>query len=147
VRPAVLAGRVGWVHQRLDAAKMAGAARLLLGAHDFTAFRAAACQAKTPVREMTEASVVREGDTIVFDFGANGFLHHMVRNLVGALVSIGKGAHPPEWIAELLACRDRARAAPTFAPDGLYLCGVSYLSHWPLPYGGRIIARPRLFLP
>jgi tRNA pseudouridine38-40 synthase len=146
VRPAALAGRVGWFHRPLDIAAMAAGARLLLGIHDFSAFRAATCQAKTPIREMTGAGVDREGDTIVFDFGANGFLHHMVRNLVGALVQVGTGARPPDWIAELMACCDRRRAAPTFSPAGLYLCGVSYLPRWPLPDGGRIIARPRLFI-
>jgi tRNA pseudouridine38-40 synthase len=125
---------------------MAAAAAALMGTHDFSAFRAAACQAKSPVRTLSEARVSREGDMIVFDFCANGFLHHMVRNLVGALVHVGKGAQPPEWIDTLLASRDRKRAAPTFAPDGLYLCGVSYPPQWSLPDGGRIIVRPRLFL-
>lgn len=146
VRPAVLAGRVGWFHLPLDEAKMAAAAAYLPGKHDFSAFRAASCQSKTPIRIFSEASVKREGNMIVFDFCANGFLHHMVRNLVGALVYIGKGAQPPSWMAELLASRDRARAAPTFTPDGLYLCGVSYPPHWPLPEGGRIIVEPRFIL-
>ncbi|MDR2261422.1 MAG: tRNA pseudouridine(38-40) synthase TruA [Azoarcus sp.] len=142
VRPAVLAGRAGWFHLPLDEAKMAAAARLLRGEHDFSAFRAASCQARTPLRHMHEAAVTREGGVITFDFRANGFLHHMVRNLVGALVYVGKGAQPPQWLGEVLASRERARAAPTFAPDGLYLCGVEYPPGWPLPGGGRIIARP-----
>lgn len=146
VRPAVLAGRVGWFHLPLDEARMAAAAAYLPGERDFSAFRAASCQAKTPVRIVSEASVRRDGDMIVFDFRANGFLHHMVRNLVGALVCVGRGARPPAWIGELLASRDRARAAPTFAPDGLYLCAVSYPPCWPLPGGGRIIVRPDLAL-
>ena len=146
VRPAVLTGRVGWFHLPLDEAKMRQAAGLLVGEHDFSAFRAASCQAKTPVRVVSEAAVRREGDMIVFDFRANGFLHHMVRNFVGALVYIGKGAQEPGWIGKLLTCRDRARAAPTFSPAGLYLCGVSYPPHWPLPNSGRIIARPTLAL-
>ena len=142
VRPAVLSGRVGWFHVPLDAVKMQQAAAMLVGKHDFTAFRAARCQGKTPVRHMHAASVSREGDMIVFDFCANGFLHHMVRNLVGALVRVGKGAESPAWIAEVLAGRDRALAAPTFPPDGLYLCGVAYSPHWALPEDGRIISRP-----
>jgi tRNA pseudouridine38-40 synthase len=146
VRPAVLAGRVGWFHLLLDEAKMAAAAARLPGEHDFSAFRAASCQAKTPVRILSEASVTRDGDMIVFDFRANGFLHHMVRNLVGALVAVGKGSMPPTWIGELLESRDRRRGAPTFAPDGLYLCGVLYQQYWPLPGEGRIIVRPRLAL-
>jgi tRNA pseudouridine38-40 synthase len=146
IRPAALAGRVGWFHVPLDEARMAAAAATLVGTHDFSAFRAAGCQGKTPVRVMNEAAVTREGDMIVFDFCANGFLHHMVRNLVGALVAVGKGAHSPAWIGELLESRDRRRAAPTFPADGLYLCGVSYPPYWPLPGEGRIIARPRLAL-
>ncbi|THF62482.1 tRNA pseudouridine(38-40) synthase TruA [Pseudothauera rhizosphaerae] len=144
VRPALLAGRVGWFHPPLDAGAMAEAARCLLGRHDFSAFRAAGCQAKTPVRKVDEASVHRDGEFIVFDFHADGFLHHMIRNLVGALCYVGKGRYPVEWLAELLASRDRRLAAPTFAPDGLYLCGVDYPPHWPLPGDGRIIALPRI---
>jgi tRNA pseudouridine38-40 synthase len=146
VRPAVLAGRAGWFHRPLDEAKMAAAAACLPGEHDFSAFRAASCQARTPVRIMSEARVARDGDMVVFDFRANGFLHHMVRNLVGALVAVGKGSMPPAWIGELLEGRDRSRGAPTFAPDGLYLCGVSYQHYWPLPGEGRMIIRPRLTL-
>jgi tRNA pseudouridine38-40 synthase len=142
IRPAVLAGRLGWFHRPLDVEKMAVAAARLLGEHDFSAFRAASCQARTPVRTLHESTVRREGSMIVFDFRANGFLHHMVRNLVGALVTVGKGAQSPEWMTGLLASRARARAVPTFPPDGLYLCGVSYPPHWPLPEGGRIMSRP-----
>jgi tRNA pseudouridine38-40 synthase len=142
VRPAILAGRVGWFHLPLDVERMADAAAQLCGEHDFSSFRAASCQAKTPVRVMSEARVAREGGIIMFDFSANGFLHHMVRNLVGALVAVGKGERLPQWIGELLAGRERAKGAPTFAPDGLYLCGVSYPPHWPLPDGGRIMTRP-----
>ncbi len=144
VRPALLAGRVGWFHLPLDEAAMAAAAAQLVGRHDFSAFRAAGCQAKSPVRFLHEARVTREGDFIYFDFHANAFLHHMVRNLVGALVYVGKGRYRPEWIADVLAAGDRRRAAPTFAPDGLYLCGVGYPPHWPLPDEGRIIALPRI---
>ncbi len=146
VRPAVLAGRVGWFHLPLDVEKMAEAAAQLIGKHDFSSFRAACCQGKTPVRIMSEARVAREGGIITFDFTANGFLHHMVRNLVGALVMIGKGERTPQWLGELLASRERAKGAATFAPDGLYLCGVSYPPHWPLPEGGRIMARPHFVM-
>lgn len=144
VRPALLAGRVGWFHPPLDALQMARAARCLEGWHDFSAFRAAGCQAKSPVKLMHEVRVERAGDYLVFDFWANAFLHHMVRNLVGALVYVGKGRYPPEWLAEVLAARDRSRAALTFPPDGLYLCGVEYGPHWSLPHEGRIIALPRI---
>ena len=144
VRPALLAGRVGWFHPPLDEQVMAHAAARLVGRHDFSAFRAAGCQAKTPVKLMYSAALCRDGDYLLFDFHANGFLHHMVRNLVGALVYIGKGVKPPEWIDTLLAASGREHAAPTFAADGLYLCGVDYPERWPLPGNGRIISRPRL---
>ena len=140
----MLAGRVGWFHPPLDAARMAAAAECLVGTHDFSSFRAAGCQSKTPVRVMREARVTRQGDYLLFDFRANGFLHHMIRNLVGALVYVGKGRYPVEWMRELLEACDRTRAAPTFSPDGLYLCGVAYPARWPLPNDWRIIALPQL---
>ncbi|MBN8440845.1 MAG: tRNA pseudouridine(38-40) synthase TruA [Thauera sp.] len=143
-RPALLSGRVGWFHLPLDGRLMAEAASALVGTHDFTTFRAAGCQARSPVRHLHEATVRREGDCFMFDFRANGFLHHMIRNLVGALVYVGKGRYPPGWLAEVLAARDRSRAAPTFTADGLYLCGVSYPARWSLPNDGRIIALPQL---
>lgn len=144
VRPAVLAGRVGWFHAPLDETVMAREALCLEGWHDFSAFRAAGCQAKSPVKLIHEARVTRDGDYLAFDFWGNAFLHHMVRNLVGALVYVGKGRYPPGWLSEVLVSRDRARAAPTFPADGLYLCGVGYPPHWPLPGDGRIIALPRI---
>lgn len=144
VRPALLAARVGWFHPPLDGAAMAEAARCLVGRHDFSAFRAAGCQAKSPVKTMHEARVQRDGEYLVFDFHANAFLHHMVRNLVGALVYVGKGRYPPAWLGEVLAAGDRSLAALTFPPDGLYLCGVEYGAHWSLPDEGRIIALPRI---
>jgi tRNA pseudouridine38-40 synthase len=140
VRPALEAGRVGWFHLPLDADAMDEGARLLLGEHDFSAFRAAQCQARTPVKTLHAASVRRRGGHVVFEFRANAFLHHMVRNIVGALVYVGKGRHPPQWMAALLHGRDRRLAAPTFAAGGLYLTGVDYEAHWRLPGGGRIIA-------
>lgn len=144
VRPALLAGRVGWFHPPLDEQAMIEAACCLEGWHDFSAFRAAGCQAKSPVKLMHEARVRREGEYLIFDFWANAFLHHMVRNLVGALVYVGKGRYPPGWMAEVLAARDRSQAGLTFPADGLYLCGVEYAPHWPLPGEGRIIAVPRI---
>ena len=147
IRPGLAGGRVGWTHGDLDEEAMAAAAACLAGEHDFTSFRAAECQAKSPVRLMHSVSVQRRGEVVVFDFHANAFLHHMIRNLVGSLVFVGKGRRPVGWMAELLAARDRSLAAPTFAPDGLYLCGVDYPPQWPLPGGGRIIAPPQLLLP
>jgi tRNA pseudouridine38-40 synthase len=133
VAPAILRGRVGWYHRALDAEAMARAATLLLGEHDFSAFRDAQCQAKSPVRHLADARVVRRGNLVVFTFRANAFLHHMVRNLVGSLVYVGAGKHDPAWIAAILEARDRRVAAPTFAPDGLYLASVEYDRAYALP--------------
>lgn len=144
VRPALMAGRAGWFHLPLDSDRMRAAAKYLVGTHDYSAFRASACQAKSPVRTMRHVRIESHGAYWVFDFCADAFLHHMIRNLVGALVYVGKGKHSPEWIAELLRHKDRSRAAPTFAPDGLYLCGVEYPADWSLPQGGRIICPPQL---
>ena len=127
------AGRVGWFHAPLDLDAMQQAANQLLGEHDFSAFRAAECQAKTPVRTLSELKIRRVHDLVLFDLRANAFLHHMVRNIIGGLVYVGKGKYPPTWLAEILAGRDRKLAAPTFAPDGLYLSGVEYDSQWGIP--------------
>jgi tRNA pseudouridine38-40 synthase len=134
-RPGLMAGRVGWFHRPLAADAMCAAAALLLGEHDFSAFRAVECQAKSPIKTVRRAAVVRHGELLVFEFEASAFLHHMVRNLVGALVYVGKGAHPPAWIGELLDGRDRARAAPTFEACGLYFAGVDYDPVWQLKVG------------
>ena len=133
VRPALGAGCVGWFHGPLELEAMRTAAQALLGTHDFSAFRSAECQAKTPVRTLSVLDIEQRGERIDFVFTANAFLHHMVRNLVGALVTIGRGKHPPQWIGELLAARDRTRAAPTFAAEGLYLEAIRYESRWGLP--------------
>ncbi len=133
VAPAVLYGRVGWFHRPLDVERMARAAALLVGEHDFSAFRDSQCQAKTPVRTLHEARVEKAGDLVRFRFRANAFLHHMVRNLVGSLVYVGAARQEPEWMGELLAGRDRTAAAPTFEPDGLYLAGVEYDPAFSLP--------------
>jgi tRNA pseudouridine38-40 synthase len=137
VRPAADHARVGWFHLPLDLGRMRGAARLLVGEHDFSAFRSSECQARTPVRRVTRIDIERRGDYLVFDFCANAFLHHMVRNLVGSLVYVGKGKHPPEWAGEVLAGRDRGRAAPTFDASGLYLSRVEYDGRWGLPVATR----------
>ena len=133
VRPALLSGKVGWYHLPLSLEAMRNGAAALLGKHDFSAFRAAECQAKTPIRLLDKLDISRDADMIRFDFHADGFLHHMVRNIVGSLVYVGNARHPPGWIAELLLARDRARAAPTFPAAGLYLTGIDYPSRWNLP--------------
>ena len=132
-RSAVHHGKVGWFHAPLDVQAMHTAAQYLLGEHDFTSFRAAECQAKSPVKILAQLDIRQQGDTIIFDLGANAFLHHMVRNIVGCLVYVGKGKHPPEWMKEVLDARQRKIAAPTFAPDGLYLRHITYDAKWGLP--------------
>jgi tRNA pseudouridine38-40 synthase len=133
VAPAILHGRVGWHHRPLDAARMDRALRPLEGEHDFSAFRDAECQAKSPVRTLASASVERTGGIVVVTLEANAFLHHMVRNIVGALVYVGDGRQDPEWLGQLLAERDRRRSAPTFMPDGLYLAAIGYDPAFTLP--------------
>ncbi|MEW5905019.1 MAG: tRNA pseudouridine(38-40) synthase TruA [Pseudomonadota bacterium] len=137
-RPARLgvhAGKAGWFHASLDITAMRAAARYLLGEHDFSAFRAAECQAKSPIKTMTRLDIRQQGDTFIFELTANAFLHHMVRNIVGCLVYVGKGKHGPEWMRHILASRERKLAAPTFMPDGLYLRHITYDPKWGLPQG------------
>ncbi|NDU92445.1 MAG: tRNA pseudouridine(38-40) synthase TruA [Ferrovum sp.] len=133
VRPALMAGKLGWYHHKLDLDRMQQGAQFLLGPQDFSAFRAAECQAKTPLKTLLQAEVRQDGPVFRFSFTADAFLQHMVRNMVGALVTVGHGQKTPRWIAELLVSRDRTLAAPTFSPDGLYLTGVGYETHWQLP--------------
>ena len=133
VRPSVDAGRVGWSFRPLDGDAMRQAAGRLIGEHDFTSFRASACQALSPVKHLAPIAIQRRGAYWRFEFQANAFLHHMIRNIMGCLVAVGQGLHPPGWIADVLAARDRDAAAPTFAPDGLYFLGPRYDAHWGLP--------------
>ena len=133
VRPALNQGRIGWFHAPLDLARMREAAAHLVGEHDFSAFRSSECQARSPVRDLRRLEVRASGDYVVFDLAANAFLHHMVRNIVGCLVYVGKGTYKPAWTAQVLASRDRAKAAPTFDGAGLYLAHVSYDVVWGLP--------------
>jgi tRNA pseudouridine38-40 synthase len=142
-RPALLAKRVGWYHASLDVAAMRAGVAHLAGTHDFSAFRAAECQAKSPVKSLTRIDIDAQGSLIRFDFSADAFLHHMLRNIVGSLVYVGAGKHPPEWIAQLLAARDRTSAAPTFAADGLYLTGADYPERFALPNTRRDVVLPQ----
>jgi len=143
-RPGLMAGKVGWCHRPLDLAAMQAATACLIGEHDFSSFRAAGCQAKTPVKTLYRFEITRQDDLVLFDCCANAFLHHMVRNLVGALVYVGMGRESLAGFAKLLAARDRRLAPPTYAPDGLYLAGVDYGDRWALPQQGRIMAVPQL---
>ncbi|MEA3410700.1 MAG: tRNA pseudouridine(38-40) synthase TruA [Pseudomonadota bacterium] len=133
VRPAILHGKVTWHHPPLDEERMRGAAAHLKGKHDFSTFRALQCQAKSPVRHVTEISVSRNADFVSIEVEADGFLHHMVRNIAGVLMTIGRGERPPEWIQELLELRDRTRGGVTAPPDGLYFIRASYDPVFGLP--------------
>ena len=133
VRPSLDAGRVGWVFRPLDGDAMRKAAAMLVGEHDFTSFRASSCQAKSPVKTIKRADISRRGAYWRFDFEADAFLHHMIRNIMGCLLFVGQGQHVPAWMGEVLAARDRDAAAPTFAPDGLYFLGPVYDAKWGLP--------------
>jgi tRNA pseudouridine38-40 synthase len=133
VRPSVDAGRVGWVFRPLDARAMQEAAAHLVGEHDFTSFRASSCQSPTPVKTLAPIVITRRGHYWRFDFQANAFLHHMIRNLMGCLLQVGQGLQPPGWMREVLQARSRDAAAPTFSPDGLYFLGPVYDAQWGLP--------------
>lgn len=132
-RPGVHHGKVGWIHGHLNLESMQSAAQVLIGEHDFSTFRSSECQAKNAVRRLTKLEINRYGRFFVFEFRANAFLHHMIRNIVGSLIYVGKGKYPPEWMHSLLRKRDRNFAAPTFSPSGLYLSDVRYDSKWGFP--------------
>jgi len=133
VRSPLLAHRAGWLARPLRVEPMREAAGLLVGRHDFSAYRSAECQAASPVRELRQLDIERFGNLIRFRLVANAFLHHMVRNIVGSLVYVGLDRQPPRWVAEVLQGRDRGAAAPTFAAAGLYLTGVEYDPAFGLP--------------
>ena len=138
VRPSLEAGRVGWVYRPMNLQALQDGAQHLLGEHDFTSFRASSCQALSPVKTIRRIEVQRIGPHAHsaywrFDFEANAFLHHMIRNLMGCFVAIGQGLKEPDWMQEVLQARDRKAAAPTFSPDGLYFAGPVYDPRWGLP--------------
>ena len=153
VRPSVEAGRVGWVFRPLDGDAMRAAAVRLLGEHDFSSFRAAACQSPTPIKTLHRLDITRRRSSFQtaqpfaeeatqidcapcywrFEFEANAFLHHMIRNLMGCLIAVGQGTQSVHWVQEVLDARSRKVAAPTFSPDGLYFLGPVYDVSWGLP--------------
>ncbi|MDF0535423.1 tRNA pseudouridine(38-40) synthase TruA [Shewanella yunxiaonensis] len=132
-RPGILRLGVSHYHGELDVAKMHEAAQYLLGENDFTSFRAVQCQSKTPFRNLHRISVSRQGMYVIVDVEANAFLHHMVRNIVGSLLEVGLGNQPVDWLGQLLALKDRTKAAATAKPHGLYLVHVTYPEHFNLP--------------
>jgi len=133
VRPALESGLVGWVVHPLDGEAMERAVERLVGEQDFSSFRSAECQAASPVKTLRSISIARRGAYWRFDFDANAFLHHMVRNIMGCLLAVGGGRRDPAWVAEVLAARNRQRAAPTFAAAGLYFLGPYYDAQWAIP--------------
>jgi tRNA pseudouridine38-40 synthase len=133
VRPTFLAYRVTWDHRPLDVERMAQSASHLLGEHDFSAYRASGCQAKSPIRTVHDLSVIRRDDLVIIDIVANAFLHHMVRNIAGVLMAIGAGEQPVNWSRKVLQCRERALGGVTASPYGLYLVNVEYDTKFELP--------------
>lgn len=140
VRPALHRLHAAWTHKPLDAERMHAAGQALVGVHDFSSFRAAECQAKHPRREVHRLTVTRQGDFLYLDIEANAFLHHMVRNIAGVLMTIGAGEQPLEWAGEVLAARDRTRAGVTAPPEGLYLVKVAYPERYAIPATGPLPA-------
>jgi len=133
VRPALEVGLCGWSFKPLDGDAMREAAARLIGEHDFSSFRAAECQAASPVKTMRAITIEARGAYWHFGFDASAFLHHMVRNLMGCLLAVGSGQRPPGWIDEVLAARSREAAAPTFPADGLYFVGPYYDARFAIP--------------
>jgi tRNA pseudouridine38-40 synthase len=125
-RSAIWAKRAVWIHRPLDESRMRAAATHLVGTHDFSSYRAQGCQAKSPVRTVTELEVRREEERIVIDISANAFLHHMVRNIAGVLIAIGVGDRPVDWSKEVLEHQDRTLGGVTAPPQGLYLMHIEY---------------------
>lgn len=133
VRPALGRERLSWIRKPIVLEPMQEASRCLVGLHDFTSFRTVACQAHSPVRELRRLELSRDGDRIHMDIEANGFLHHMVRNIMGSLIQVGHGERPTGWIADVLAARDRTLAGVTAPPQGLVFVGPRYERRFGLP--------------
>jgi len=133
VRPAINRHHLTWILQPLDHNAMHEATQCLIGTHDFSAFRSSRCQANHPIRTFIEASVIRKGNEVLFSFEANGFLHHMIRNIVGTLIKVGKAERPIQWVEEVLLSKDRTQAGMTAAPNGLVFSNVTYPDSYKIP--------------
>tara|TARA_B110000881_G_scaffold216301_1_gene231665 strand:+ start:370 stop:1161 length:792 start_codon:yes stop_codon:yes gene_type:complete len=138
-RPAILNGLITWECQQLDFKKMVEASKCLLGQHDFTSFRAASCQAKSPIRIVHKLEINKIEDYFVITICANGFLHHMVRNIAGALIAVGIGKEKVNWVADTLDAKNRTEAGVTATPDGLYLVNITYPKHYLIPEPKKLI--------
>jgi tRNA pseudouridine38-40 synthase len=132
-RPGIYSHRVTWECRTLDERRMQAAAKCLIGEHDFTSYRAVDCQSNTPVRNVRQLDVARDGDMVIIDIEANAFLHHMVRNIAGVLMEIGMGKAPVRWSQQVLEAKDRTLGGVTAAPDGLYLVNVTYPEKFDIP--------------
>lgn len=132
-RSGLLHRRATWEHRALDAAAMHAAGQALVGTHDFSSYRALGCQAKSPVRTLHALAVRRHGELIELRVHANAFLHHMIRNIAGVLMAIGRGERPGDWAAQVLALRDRTLGGVTAPPDGLYFERVWYPEAFAIP--------------
>lgn len=141
-RPGLAGGRATWERRPLDSARMHAAGQSLVGEHDFSAFRAIECQAKSPLRRVESLTVTRDADWVSISITANAFLHHMVRNVAGLLMSVGTGESPHARVAAVLAGRDRKVNAATAPPDGLYLAAVRYPAEFGLPDTGGLASLP-----
>lgn len=143
-RPGISQGLVSWIHRPLDATLMHRAAQYLVGRHDFTSYRAVACQAATPVRKITRLDVHRREQFVLIEVEADAFLHHMVRNIAGVLIAVGEGEAAPEWAADVLQARDRNAGGVTAPAEGLYLMNVKYPEVYGLPGTGSLLISPEL---
>ncbi len=133
VRPAIMSRQLSWQCLPLNVEKMQQGAAFLVGKHDFTSYRAVHCQAKNPVRTIHQLEIQRRGELVIINIHANAFLHHMVRNIAGVLMTIGSGKESPEWAKQVLDVRDRRQGGVTAPPHGLYLVGIDYPEHFKLP--------------
>lgn len=136
---ALWTNKAGWIHDELDFNKMKDAIQCFEGEHDFSAFRSSECQAKSPIRTISKTQIENYHPFYLFKFSANGFLHHQIRNMMGAILYIGKGNYSSSYINELLLSKDRTKSPPTFSPHGLYLSGVEYDAHFAFPFMQRTV--------